>query len=162
MKFELRELSAADISSAAQIENACFSAPWSEKTLLSELQNPLNKFFGAFNENSLAGYIGFQTVLEETSVFNVAVLPEFRRNGIGKALVEKLICEAKKAGSKVVFLEVRASNLPAINLYEKEGFVFFGLRKNYYENPKENALILRLAFDGSQENEDPIECWDEE
>ena len=162
MKFELRELSAADIPSAAGIENACFSSPWSEKTLLSELQNPLNKFFGAFTENTLAGYIGFQTVLEETSVFNVAVLPEFRRNGIGKALVEKLIDEAKKSGSKVVFLEVRAGNLPAINLYEKEGFVFFGLRKNYYENPKENALILRLAFDGSQENEDPIECWDEE
>ena len=162
MKFELRELSAADIPSAAGIENVCFSSPWSEKTLLSELQNPLNKFFGAFFENTLAGYIGFQTVVDETSVFNVAVLPEFRRNGMGKALVEKLIDEAKKSGSKVVFLEVRAGNLPAINLYEKEGFVFFGLRKNYYENPKENALILRLAFDGSQENEDPIECWDEE
>ncbi len=162
MKFELRELSASDISSAAEIEKLCFSSPWSESTLLSELQNPLNKFYGVFFENTLAGYIGFQTVVDETSVFNVAVAPEFRRNGIGKALVEKMISEAKGAGANVIFLEVRAGNLPAINLYEKEGFVFFGLRKNYYENPTENAFIYRLAFDGSQESEDPIECWDEE
>lgn len=162
MKYELRELSSVDIPFVAEIEKACFSTPWSENTLSSELKNPLNKFFGAFSGNDLIGYIGFQTVADETSVFNVAVAPDFRRNGIGKALVGKMIGEAEKSGVNAIFLEVRASNLPAINLYESEGFVFFGLRKNYYDDPKENAFILRLAFDGSQENEDPIECWDEE
>ena len=162
MNFELRKLCEADIPAVAEIERECFSSPWSEATLCSELQNPLNDFFGAFSDGELAGYIGFQTVAGETSVFNVAVEKRFRRKGIGKALVEKMIFEAKALGAKVIFLEVRAGNLAAINLYEKAGFVFFGIRKDYYDKPKENAFILRLAFDGSQENEDPIECWDEE
>ncbi len=162
MNFEIAPLSERDVPSAAKIERECFSKPWSEETILSELKNPLNSFFGAFSENGLIGYIGCQTVAGEASVFNVAVSEKFRRNGAGKALVEKLISQARAAGTEVIYLEVRAGNLAAINLYEKAGFVFCGLRKNYYDAPKENAILMRLAFDGTQENEDPIECWDEE
>ncbi len=162
MNFEIRPLSEEDVPAAAEIERECFSKPWSENTLSAELKNPLNGFFGAFLENELVGYIGFQNVAGEANVFNVAVLPCFRRNGLGRALVERIITAAKAAGADVIYLEVRAGNIPAINLYEKAGFVFCGIRKNYYDAPKENAILMRLAFDGTQESEDPIECWEDE
>ena len=106
--------------------------------------------------------MGGRTVAGETEIFNVAVAPKFRRNGVGKSLLERFIAAVREKESAVIFLEVRASNLPAMGLYEKEGFVFCGIRKDYYDDPKENALLMRLAFDGTQETEDPIECWDEE
>ncbi len=150
---EIRRLSAGDIPAAAEAEKICFSNPWSEATLGAELKNPMNDFFGAFDEDRLCGYIGGQTVAGETSVFNVAVLPYYRRKGFGKALVDRFIEEVRQK-TDVIYLEVRASNLPAINLYEKAGFVFCGIRKAYYTNPTENALLMRLAFDGTQEYED--------
>lgn len=150
---EIRRLSAADAAAAAEIEKACFSSPWSEATLAAELSNPMNDFFGAFDEDVLCGYIGGQTVAGETSVFNIGVMPAFRRKGAAKALAERFIAEVKPK-TDVIFLEVRPSNLPAISLYEKAGFVFCGIRKNYYTNPAENALLMRLAFDGTQEYED--------
>ena len=150
---EIRRLSAADAAAAAEIEKACFSSPWSEATLAAELSNPMNDFFGAFDEGALCGYIGGQTVAGETSVFNIGVMPAFRRKGAAKALAERFIAEVKPK-TDVIFLEVRPSNLPAISLYEKAGFVFCGIRKNYYTNPAENALLMRLAFDGTQEYED--------
>ena len=161
MSTELLSISEKDIPAVAEIEKSCFSAPWSEETLISELKNPLNLFFGIFEDGKLCGYIGGQTVAGETSIFNVGVLPEFRRRGFGKALVEHFIAEVKP-NTDVIFLEVRPRNLAAIGLYEKEGFVFCGIRKDYYTNPKEDAILMRLAFDGTQECEDPIECWDEE
>ena len=150
---EIRRLSAGDAAAAAVIEEACFSCPWSEATLAAELANPLNDFFGAFDEGGLCGYIGGQTVAEETSIFNIGVLPECRRKGAAKALAQRFIEEVKPK-TNMIFLEVRPSNLPAINLYENVGFVFCGIRKNYYTNPTENALLMRLAFDGTQEYED--------
>lgn len=162
MSFEILPLSEQHIPAAAEIERECFSKPWSENTLAAELKSPLNGFFGAFEGNELLGYIGFQSVAGEASVFNVAVSEKHRRKGIGAALVSRLVAEAKEWGNEVIFLEVRAGNLPAINLYEKSGFVFCGIRKDYYDAPKENAILMRLAFDGTQESEDPIECRDEE
>ena len=150
---EIRRLSAGDAAAAAAIEAACFSCPWSEATLAAELANPLNDFFGAFDEGRLCGYIGGQTVAEETSIFNLGVLPNCRRKGAAKALAQRFIAEVKPK-TNVIFLEVRPSNLPAISLYEKVGFVFCGIRRNYYTNPSENALLMRLAFDGTQEYED--------
>lgn len=163
MNFAVKPLSEADAPAAAEIEKVCFSTPWSEETLRSELLNPQNRFFGAFSEEeTLLGYIGAQFVADEDSVFNVAVLPEFRRNGVGKALVKTMIAEAKKENAATIYLEVRAANLGAITLYEKQGFVFCGIRKNYYTNPTENALLMKLVLSGEAEHEDPIECWDED
>lgn len=158
MNFELLRLSEKDAAAAAEIEKLCFSHPWSEATMISEMKSPLADFFGAFAEGELAGYIGGRTVVGETEIFNVGVAPKFRRNGIAKALIEKFIETVKEKGTEQIFLEVRASNLPAIALYEKAGFVFCGIRKDYYDDPKENALLMRLAFDGSMEYEE----WDEE
>ena len=99
-----------------------------------------------------------KSVTGETEIFNVAVSPEFRRKGIGKALIEKFIKTVREKDTQVIFLEVRTSTLSAISLYEKTGFVFCGIRKDYYTDPKENAILMRLAFDGTQEFED----WDDE
>ena len=163
MNFSVKPLSEADTSAAAEIEKACFSTPWSENTLRTELKNPQNRFFGAFSEDgTLLGTVGIQLVADEGSVFNVAVLSPFRRQGIGKALVEKIVGEAKKEGAATVYLEVRTGNLGAISLYEKQGFVFCGIRKNYYTDPTENALLMKLVLSGEAEHEDPIECWDED
>ncbi len=158
MSFEIKRLSEENSAAVAEIEKLCFSNPWSEVTVSSEIKSGFSDFFGAFSEGKLAGYIGGRTVAGETEIFNVAVSPEFRRKGIAKALIEKFIGTVREKETQVIFLEVRSSNLPAIALYEKNGFVFCGLRKNYYTNPTENALLMRLAFDGTQEFED----WDDE
>lgn len=158
MNFEIIRLSEKDAAAAAEIEKLCFSHPWSEATLVSEMKNQFSDFFGAFCGEELAGYIGGRTIAGETEIFNVAVAPKFRRNGLGKALIEKFIETVREKETEQIFLEVRASNLPAINLYEKNGFAFFGIRKDYYDDPKENAILMHLAFDGSMEYEE----WDDE
>ena len=158
MSFEVTRLFEKDAAAIAEMEKICFSHPWSEATVTAEIKSSFSDFFGVFCEGELAGYIGGRTVAGETEIFNVAVSPCHRRKGIGRKLIEKFIEEAKNKDTQQIFLEVRASNLPAINLYEGAGFVFCGLRKNYYDDPKENAILMRLAFDGTQEFED----WDDE
>ena len=158
MSFEIKRLSEENAAAVAEIEKLCFSHPWSEATVCSEIKSGFSDFFGAFEEEKLAGYIGGRTIAGETEIFNVAVSPEFRRKGIAKALIEKFIETVREKETQVIFLEVRTSNLSAISLYEKSGFVFCGIRKDYYTDPKENALLMRLAFDGTQEFED----WDDE
>ena len=158
MSYEALRLSEKDAFAVSEIEKLCFSHPWSEATLISEMKNRFSDFFGAFSGEELAGYIGGRTIAGETEIFNVAVAPKFRRNGIGKALIEKFIETVREKETQQIFLEVRASNLPAISLYEKSGFAFFGIRKDYYDDPKENAILMHLAFDGSMEYEE----WDDE
>ena len=96
--------------------------------------------------DKVVGYIGSQTVLDESDMMNVAVHPDYRRRGIAEALVLALADELATHSSRSLALEVRESNAPAIALYEKLGFVQIGLRKNYYRNPKEDALILRKVL----------------
>ena len=128
----------------AALEAACFSDPWPESILQQELENPLSLWLCAMDGDTVAGYIGSQTVLGEADMMNVAVSPAYRRQGIGRALVLAL-CEALKTQMQatVLTLEVRDSNAAAIALYEDLGFTQIGLRKNYYQHPKEDARILR-------------------
>ncbi len=130
----------------AQLEKLCFSDPWPEAAIASELNNPLSLWLVAVDGDMLAGYIGSQTVLDESDMMNVAVHPDHRRQGIAEALVRRLAASLKEKGSASLALEVRVSNAPAVALYEKLGFVQAGLRKNYYRNPKEDAYILKLAL----------------
>lgn len=130
----------------AELEKLCFSDPWSEKSVASELTNPLSLWLVALEGELVAGYVGSQTVLDETDMMNIAVHPDFRRRGVGESLVNALVEELKDRGSRCLTLEVRSSNAPARSLYEKMGFVQIGLRKNYYRNPKEDACILRKTF----------------
>jgi len=131
----------------AELEKVCFSDPWSEKSIASELENKLAFWLTALDGDTVAGYIGSQTVMGETDMMNVAVHPDFRRKGIAEALVNTLVDNLKQMGSHCLTLEVRASNTPAISLYEKLGFSEIGRRKNYYRNPREDALILRKEWE---------------
>ena len=135
------------VAAVAELEKICFSDPWSEKSVASELNNKLALWLVAEEEGRVAGYIGSQTCGDESDVMNVAVHPDFRRRGIAEALVKDLVDQLKAIGSRCLTLEVRASNAPAIALYEKMGFVEVGRRKNYYRNPREDALIMRKEWE---------------
>ena len=134
------------VAQVAQLEKVCFSDPWSERSIASELNNPLSYWLVALDGDQLTGYIGSQSVMGESDMMNVAVSPDYRRRGIGEALVNALAADLKAKGNTCLTLEVRASNDPAIALYEKLGFHQAGRRPNYYHNPKEDALILRKEW----------------
>ena len=143
----LETMHAVHVAQIAQLEKICFSDPWSERSIASELDNKLAFWLVATEGETVAGYIGSQTVMEETDMMNVAVHPDFRRQGIAEALVNTLVANLQKMGSHCLTLEVRASNAPAIALYGKLGFAEIGRRKNYYRNPREDALILRKEWE---------------
>ncbi len=142
----IEQMAPCHISQIAALEKLCFSDPWDDRSVASELENPLSVWLVALEGDRLAGYVGSQTVLDESDMMNIAVHPDFRRRGIAQALIGALIPALRARGSGCLALEVRASNGPAIALYEKLGFAQAGLRKNYYRNPKEDALILKKHF----------------
>ena len=143
----IRNMTAAEVPLVAGLEAVCFNDPWSERSVASELDNQLSLWLVAMEGERLAGYVGSQTVMGETDMMNIAVDPEFRRRGVAGQLVDALVAELKTRQSHCLTLEVRASNEPARALYEKLGFQQVGLRKNYYRNPKEDALILRKEWE---------------
>ena len=134
------------IAQIAALERICFSDPWSEKSVAEERNNPLSCWLVCVEAGRVLGYVGSQTVLGETDMMNVAVAPEARRQGIAEMLILALVEQLKKRDSHCLTLEVRASNAPAIALYEKLRFSQVGRRPNYYRNPKEDALILRKEW----------------
>ena len=140
--MNITRMNEAHVAQVAALEKLCFSNPWSETSVAFELDNPLSLWLIAEEEGTVLGYVGSQTVLDETDMMNIAVRPECRRRGIAAALIGELVNQLRAHGSHVLRLEVRESNVPAIALYESMGFTQLGLRKNYYRNPKENALIL--------------------
>ena len=143
----ITKMNEAHVAQIAQLEKLCFSDPWSENSIASELENELAYWLAAMEGGTVAGYIGSQTVMGETDMMNVAVHPDYRRRGIAEALVNALVEALKEQGSHSLTLEVRASNLPAQRLYEKLGFIMIGKRPRYYHNPKEDAYILRKEWE---------------
>lgn len=140
------EMNASHVAQVAELEKKCFSDPWSEKSIAGELDNKLAYWLVAVEGDFVAGYVGSQTVMGETDMMNIAVHPDYRRRGVAEALVNTLVLRLKAMDSHSLTLEVRSSNAPAIALYQKHGFSQVGLRKNYYRNPREDALILRKEF----------------
>ena len=134
------------VAGIAALEKICFSDPWSENSIAYELTSRLSYWLVAVEGEEVVGYIGSQSVLGESDMMNVAVHPDHRRKGIAEALIAALSAGLKERGNVCLTLEVRASNVPAITLYDKLGFVQVGRRPNYYRNPKEDALILRKAL----------------
>ena len=143
----LTEMKQAHVAQIAQLEKICFPDPWSENSIASELDNKLAYWLVALEGDTVAGYIGSQTVMGETDMMNVAVHPDYRRQGIAQALVTGLVEALKEKESHCLTLEVRASNAPAQKLYEKLGFLQIGRRPRYYHNPREDALILRKEWE---------------
>lgn len=135
------------VAQVAELEKKCFSDPWSEKSVASELENGLSHWLVALEGTLVVGYVGSQTVMGETDMMNIAVHPDFRRQGIGEALINALVSDLKQRGSRCLTLEVRASNSAAQSLYEKLGFSLVGKRPKYYFNPREDACILRKEWE---------------
>ena len=147
MNYKLVPMTAEHISQIAALERACFSHPWSEALLENELWNDAAVVIVAEGEDgTVLGYAGLQTVLDEGYINNVAVDEKFRRQGVADELIAAFV-RYGQANLAFLTLEVRASNAPAIALYAKHGFVQAGRRKNYYEDPKEDALLMTLKFD---------------
>lgn len=136
-------MSSMHIPKLAELEKICFSQPWSEKSLEEELDNHTAHFIVAVNQNEkIMGYMGSFVVCESCYVSNIAVFPDFRRKGVGRALIKATFRMAHKEGAESVSLEVRPSNEAAIALYTSMGFEEVGLRRNFYRDPAEDGLIL--------------------
>lgn len=147
MSFRIVPMTAARLSQVAALEKVCFPAdPWSEELFRAALESPHTSILLAEGtDGAVLGYAVLSAVLDEGNLDNLAVAPHCRRQGIADALLSALTAFGRTSLS-LLMLEVRASNLPAIALYEKHGFVPVGRRKNYYESPKEDALLLTLDF----------------
>lgn len=131
-----------DISQVAEIERQIFSIPWSERAFRNSMESDNTIYIVAKENNNVAGYAGMYLSFEEGNITNVAVNPLSRRKGIGEKLVRDILNRAYEKGVRDVFLEVRETNSVAIALYEKIGFKEEGIRKNFYDKPRENALIM--------------------
>ena len=139
--IEIIPLGKEHLSAVAKIEELCFSEPWSEKSL-ELLCTEENFGVVAVSEGQVVAYGGMTCVLDEGSVTNIAVHPEYRRQGIGRLVVTALCGRAELCGINTVFLEVRESNLAARALYLSEGFCECGVRKNFYRRPTESAVQM--------------------
>ena len=141
--IEIVRMNESHVPAVAELERQNFSEPWPDIAVRGELTNKLALWLVAVEDGEVVGYVGSQTVLQEADMMNIAVADSHRRRGIAKMLVEELI---RQLDAYQLTLEVRASNAPAIALYENLGFTQVGLRKNYYRKPKEDALILRKEW----------------
>ena len=135
-----------DIDAIVRVENACFSTPWSIDAIKHEIcENKLADFMIACDEeNNIIGYIGIWTLLDECQINKIAVMPEKRKIGIGKTILNHVIELTRDMGVKSWYLEVRESNTAAQALYRSAGFSSVGTRMNYYINPVEDAVLMNL------------------
>lgn len=129
-----------------EIESASFSNAWTKENFVSELNNPTSVFFVALNGGEVAGCVAMNNALGEGFISKLMVSEKNRRQGIGRLLLGKLCEYAEQNRMFALTLEVRESNTPAISLYEKAGFKNLGKRKNFYRNPKEDAVIMTKEF----------------
>lgn len=138
-----------DLDGIMEVENKCFSVPWTRGMFEDEFHNSAAFYFVLEISGKVCGYAGFWKILDEGHLTNVAVHPDFRRSGYGRLLMSSIISQAKLCGITALTLEVRVSNAAAIALYESFGFRASGRRKRYYPDNKEDALIMWLCFDES-------------
>ena len=137
-----------DLDEVLAIEKRCFTNPWSREMFMGELErgDVVRAFVARTAEHAVAGYCSAWLITDELHINNLAVRPECRRDGVGRALVEHALGEAAREGARRATLEVRRSNAPALRLYERLGFKAAGVRRLYYTNPHEDALVLWLEL----------------
>lgn len=138
----IEKMALCHINEITLLEKECFSVPWSEEALKTELDNGFARFLVAFYDGEIAGYIGAHNILGEVYITNVAVFKRFRRKGVGKRLLASLTELVAQEDADFITLEVRKSNSSAISLYENAGFQAVGERKSFYENPREDAVLM--------------------
>lgn len=155
MHVRIVPMTADHLDEVAELERICFSTPWSRNMLAEELDNALSAFLVALDDSGkVVGYAGLQVVLDEGYITNVAVRPECRRQGVAGKLLQVFLDFAQGNHLAFLTLEVRASNYDAIALYGSRGFRSAGRRKNYYEHPKEDAIIMTKEFTDGTEDPD--------
>ena len=133
-----------DINEILDISALSFSICWSKNSYLQELTNPVAKYLVAKIDNTVVGFVGTWIVLDESHITNIAVHPTYRKQGIASKLLEELLNYCKNQGCTAYTLEVRSSNIAAQSLYEKHGFKQNGIRKRYYEDNNEDAILMWL------------------
>ena len=148
MDYHISEAREELLPQLQQIEQRSFSVPWTEAMLRLQLDPNSHVFLTAETEAGLvAGYVGMMYVLDEGYISNVAVAPEYRRQGVADALLDALEARARALCLSFLTLEVRESNGPAVALYQKHGFAPVGRRKDYYEKPREDALLMTRVLE---------------
>ena len=145
--YIIRRMTESDIPFVAGLERECFSSPWSEEGLFSELSNEKAHFYVLEYSGEIAAYMGMHIILDECYITNIAVKSYLRRKGFGRALVENAVKKAEAEGCFFITLEVRKSNEKAIALYSVCGFENVGERKDFYTTPTENAIIMTKYFE---------------
>lgn len=145
MNISYNIFSKEDIQGIFEVSNLSFKLPWSIESIKSEINNPLAKYIVAkdMESNKILGFIGVWIILGECDITNIAVHPEFRKLGIGEKLLTSMINLCESLNCNIINLEVRSSNLSAISLYKKLNFLEVGLRKGYYEDNKEDAILMQ-------------------
>ena len=147
MARRIEDVREQELEQIEKIEKACFSLPWTVEQLRSQLKDSQHEFIAAKDdEGRVLGYVGMMYVLDEGYISNVAVAPEARRQGISDELIGELMRRSGFLGLAFVTLEVRCGNAAAIALYKKHGFVPVGRRKNYYDFPREDAILMTHFF----------------
>ena len=142
MEYTIRNACAADLDALEEMEALCFSSPWKRHTLEWFLPDDRHEFLLAVQDGKILGYINLLHVMDEGYIGNVAVHPDCRRQGLGSALVKAMLERCEELELLFATLEVRDSNAPAIGLYASRGFETVGRRKDYYERPKEDAILM--------------------
>lgn len=140
--MQIRDMQEMDIEQVCAIEERIFSQPWSKQDFLDSIKNVAHIYLVAEQEGIVMGYCGMWGIAGEGQITNVAVAPQFRRQGVAKKLFAAFLEQGEQMGLTAFTLEVRIGNLPAIQLYKSFGFKKVGIRKDFYELPKEDAIIM--------------------
>ena len=145
----LRRIVEDDLQAVMALENACFAVPWSEQSFKSVFRDCDHDFYGLWEGERLIGYYVLFTLYETGDLMNLCVSPDDRRRGFGRELLADATSRASARGAEVLLLEVRQSNAPARALYESDGFLSYGVRRNYYRLPTENAILMAKKLPGT-------------
>lgn len=145
-------LTAEDVPVLAHLERRCFTLPWSEEQYASAFTQRSFAGFGIRHKDELLGYIVIYHTPDEVEILNIAISPEARRQGFGRRLLRLVLRLAAKMGIVTAVLEVRPSNAPALGLYEQLGFVRVGVRRKYYQDTGEDALVYTLNLQNHAES----------
>lgn len=143
-RISFRKMAAEDLVGVALLERLSFQSPWPIQSFVEELDNPVAYYLLAVDGETVVGYAGAWIIVDEAHITNVAVLEAYQRQGLGVRMMREMMQVSKRRGARSMTLEVRTSNMAALALYQKLGFVSAGIRKNYYEDTQEDAMIMWL------------------
>lgn len=144
--LEIDDMTKEDASGVFLVAEECFTLPWSYKAFVEEADNKNAITLIALEDKEIIGFINARFLLGEMNINNIAVTKNSRRKGTGEALLQTLLIRARNEGVLEVMLEVRTSNESAISFYKKHGFIENGVRKNFYEQPREDALLMSMSL----------------